>query len=119
MRGPLFDGTAARVIAAYCDDAEQAIADEGVNMIRARIASSARHRTGYYESHVQTDRSAGDQLINDHNVVYGPWLEGTSHRNQLTRFKGYHAFRLTAQRLSDRAVSIAERELPPYLRRIS
>lgn len=118
MHGPLFDGTADRVLAAYCDDVERAIADEGVNMVRQTIAAHARHRTGNYEAHVHTDRAAGDQVVNDGGIVYGPWLEGTSHRNTTTRFKGYHAFRLTGQRLSERAVGIAERELPRYLGRI-
>lgn len=36
-------------------------------------------------------------IIHDGGVVYGPWLEGTSGRNQTTRFKGYRSFRQTAQ----------------------
>jgi hypothetical protein len=33
--------------------------------------------------------------IHDSGVVYGPWLEGTSRRNNTTRFKGYRSFRNT------------------------
>jgi hypothetical protein len=32
--------------------------------------------------------------------VYGPWLEGVGSRNfPVTRFRGYHAFRVAAQEL--------------------
>lgn len=37
--------------------------------------------------------------IHDSNVVYGPWLEGVSARNQSTRFKGYAAFRRSRQQV--------------------
>jgi hypothetical protein len=116
--GPLFDGTADRVVAAYCDDAERAIADVGVNMVRAALGGVLRHPTGYYESQIQTDRVAGDSVVTDGGVVYGPWLEGTSRRNRSTRFKGYRTFRLTKQRLQARAGEIAERQLGPYLGRM-
>lgn len=116
--GPIFDGTAARVISAYCDDSERAIADQGVTMVRAALNGVLRHPTGYYESQIQTDRLAGDSVVTDGGVVYGPWLEGTSRRNQTTRFKGYRTFRLTKQRLQARAGEIAEHQLRPYLGRM-
>ncbi|MCH7953871.1 MAG: hypothetical protein IIC25_08280 [Chloroflexi bacterium] len=39
-------------------------------------------------------------LIHDSNVIYGSWLEGTSSRNQTTRFKGYSMFRRATQQLN-------------------
>lgn len=39
-------------------------------------------------------------LITDGGVIYGPWLEGTSSRNETTRFKGYASFRKTVEWLS-------------------
>lgn len=119
FHGPIFNGTADPIIRAYCNDAEKAVADEGVTMVRQYLHGVLRHPTGYYASHIQTDRLAGDQVINDGNVVYGPWLEGTSRRNHTTRFRGYRTFRLTTQRLKARAVGIAERRLPMYLERLS
>ena len=42
-------------------------------------------------------------------AVYGPWLEGTSSRNQTTRFKGYAAFRRTAQFMEERKGGIVQK----------
>ncbi len=42
--------------------------------------------------------------LDDGGVVYGPWLEGTSRRNQTTRFKGYASFRRTKDWLNKSAV---------------
>lgn len=38
------------------------------------------------------------------NAVYGDWLEGTSSRNQTTRFKGYNSFRIINQWMNDELV---------------
>lgn len=113
LSGPLFDGRATRVTHRMAEDIGDALADAGVDGVRQVIDMSARHRTGNYNRHVQTDRAMGDRVVNDSGIVYGPWLEGTSRRNVSTRFRGYSAFRRTAQRLQARSVSIAE----PIVRR--
>jgi hypothetical protein len=51
-------------------------------------------------------------------VTWGPWLEGTSRRNQSTRFKGYHLFRKTRQELQRQAPGIGQRELDKVMPRI-
>jgi len=108
LSGPLFDGRAKRVTAQMADEAGEAIADQGVNDVRQIVALAAHHRTGNYESHVVTDRAGADRVVNDSGIIYGPWLEGVASRNTRSRFKGFAAFRRTAQRLQDRAVVIAE-----------
>jgi len=45
-------------------------------------------------------------IVVDSNVVYGPWLEGVSSRNQATRFKGYAIFRRTRDKLQGLAGQI-------------
>ena len=45
-------------------------------------------------------------VVVDSNVVYGPWLEGVSSRNQATRFKGYAIFRRTRDKLQGLAQQI-------------
>jgi hypothetical protein len=42
-------------------------------------------------------------VVDDSNVIYGPWLEGVGSRNEKTRFKGYFTFRKAAQKLNDMA----------------
>lgn len=58
-----------------------------------------KHPTGYYESRTVADVSSEPFKVWDSNVIYGPWLEGTSRRNATTRFKGYHAFRKATQKI--------------------
>ena len=71
--------------------------------------------TGHWERNVLVSRSFGGFVVSD-DVVYGPWLEGVSHRNTVTRFKGYAMYRRAAQTLGTRAHLIAQRVLPLYLR---
>jgi hypothetical protein len=59
----------------------------------------------------------GDILVHD-PVVYGPWLEGTSKRNRSTRFKGYHLWRLTRQRVQERAPEIAQAKIPELIAKL-
>lgn len=106
--GPLFGGTAARVLSAYVEELEQAVGDMAVNEIRQALHGALRHPTGYYESNVQTERAGGDSVVNDRGVIYGPWLEGVSSRNQSTRFRGYGVFRKTTAAIEKKADEIAE-----------
>lgn len=63
-------------------------------------AKKGRASKGHYVKnlHAKAENLVG--RIDDGNVIYGPWLEGTSSRNQTTRFKGYSSFRRTAQYLN-------------------
>ncbi len=40
-------------------------------------------------------------VIHDSGTIYGPWLEGTSKKNETTRFKGYASFRRGSQRIDE------------------
>ncbi len=106
--GPVFDGTAARVIGDAADEAEREIAQRGYDMVRRELSSVLRDPTGYYESRVAVDLTGEELRIDDGGVVYGPWLEGVGSRNQSSRFKGYATFRRVAQKLEADALSIAD-----------
>jgi hypothetical protein len=118
VRGPLFDGRAEAALSAYADDAAEAIAYRGYNLIQAELHRVLRHPTGYYQSKIRVTSRLKEYTLDDSGVVYGPWLEGTSRRNTTTRFKGYTTFRRMTQRLEVEAPAIAERVLPDYLRRM-
>lgn len=118
MHGPILDGRADAMVAVAMPRVEKTIADRGVNLVRARLGSVLKHPTGYYESHIVTDRSVGDIAVTDSGVIYGPWLEGVGSRNSTTRFKGYRTFRLAGQELNAQAGDIAEREMQPTIREI-
>jgi hypothetical protein len=76
-------------------------------------AQKGQYSTGHYASRVRSTPRTGLRVrITDGGVEYGPWLEGTSSRNQSTRFKGYHVFRKTVQWLQrTRVKKIMEREV--------
>jgi len=119
-RGPLFDGRARVAIKDYLRAAVVAVADEGENMVHARLGQVLKHPTGHYASTVVTDRVTPDlSMVSDHGVIYGPWLEGTSSRNQSTRFKGYHTFRRTRLALGRRVRPIATPILARFIGRMN
>jgi len=105
--GPLFDGRLERAVDAGVDEAEERIAEAGVNVVRNELAHVLQHPTGHYESVIQTERVVGDWAVTDGGIVYGPWLAGVSGRNQSTRFKGYSHWRRAGQQLQAQAADIA------------
>lgn len=86
----------------------EAIAVEGVNLVLQRLSQVLRNPTGFYESRIAIERRQTYRGVWDQNVIYGPWLEGTSARNATTRFKGYATFRKTKQLLDSRKEQIAQ-----------
>lgn len=112
--GPFFDYRVYRAMSEYCDAAEQAVADNGAELVRAGT-TVFRDPTGYYRSRVHTETRGGDQVVTDGDVVYGAWLEGDGSRNRTSSFKGYKFWRLAAQQLQARAVPIAEDELRRHI----
>lgn len=116
--GPLFDGSAGKILEQGMEDAEVRVATVLRDEMRQTIARSARKRTGFYESRVRVEAARGDAVVTDRGVVYGDWLEGTSRRNASTGFKGYrHAARAHAA-VDPQASSIAERALEPFIERM-
>jgi hypothetical protein len=117
--GPLFDGTASKLLAAGMDAAEQDLAVDVRDLVRQLLRASARKRTGYYESHVRVDHVSGDSVVTDSGVVYADWLgRGDTPRNRSTGFPGYRLFERAKQQLEPQATGIAERVLDPYIDRM-
>lgn len=50
-------------------------------------------------------------------ATYGPWLEGTGSRNDVTGFPGYHSFRRAGAELEGQAQELAESSMDPYIAR--
>jgi hypothetical protein len=107
--GPLFDGRFNRMmlhlpnVLAY-DVAAQASAD-----LHQYMNQDFRHPTPYYETQVLLHSPHGNVWqIDDRGIIYGPWLEGTSLRNQATRFKGYHIWRRAWQSALNKAEAICQ-----------
>lgn len=116
--GPLFDGTAERLLQQGADEAEHSVAVELQTTIRSTLARSARKRTGFYESRVRLESSRGDTTVTDRGVVYADWLQGTSRRNASTGFKGYRHVTRAVAVVDPKAAQIAERALGPFIDRM-
>ena len=69
-------------------------------------AKKGKYSTGRYRKNLHAKSKGLHGRIDDGGVIYGPWLEGTSSRNQTTRFKGYSSFRKTAQLMQEKAPEI-------------
>jgi len=118
-KGPIVDGRALK-------DAERAriaiqndVAEAAFNEVHDLLAASLKNPTGYYESRVRTNRAKRSNEITDSGVVYGAWLEGTSSRNQTSRFKGYATFRRATQKVEGRSGQIAAAAIRPFVKRMN
>jgi len=81
-------------------------------------AGPGKASTGHYRSNLHPTFGNLHARIDDNGVVYGPWLEGTSRRNQTTRFKGYSSFRRTRDWLDKRTLSIIRPRVARLVRRL-
>jgi hypothetical protein len=137
--GPLFDGRAAAAIRDGVAAIRKRLAAEGEHLAGAVFASQIRDNHGRFaasltvtgESRAYTTHSghhsytlpiavtdpATDLAVTTDLATYGPWLEGVGSRNETTRFKGYHGFRLAGQQLSRTAGALADAEFRPYAAR--
>ena len=77
-----------------------------------------QHPTGRYESSIQTSIQSDSNLVTDGGMVYGPWLAGTSSRNDRSRFKGYQHWRRATQRLQERSSEIVDKTLSDLVQRL-
>ena len=108
--GPIFDGRAGFIVDRMVDDIAQEVAQAGEDLVQGRLAMSLRHPTGRYQGCIRIEnRGFATRIIDDSNIIYGPWLEGVGSRNRTTRFKGYASFRLAGQQLQRQAHGIASR----------
>jgi len=108
QKGTLFNAAASQAAAQRAViQVNEALAQEGVRRVRARLRGVLQHPSGYYERNIIVERRAIYRGFSDNKVVYGGWLEGTSSRNRATRFKGYRTFRMVRQELNKDKANIA------------
>lgn len=113
--GPLFDGRAGPILNRLRLGVEEKVAQRAVDMIKARLNAVIRVNHGIYVSTIHTERAMDGTVVTD-RLVYGPWLEGVGSRNfPVTRFPGYHTFRIIGQQLQGEAGPIADEAAQPYI----
>mgnify|MGYP007127201227 CR=1 FL=1 len=116
VSGPLFDGRAEKAVSMMCDDIEAEVADRGLHLVQSRLNIVLQNPTGRYESGINVEGTGAGDVVNDGDIIYGPWLEGTGSRNRTTRFKGYSTFRQVRDVLDSQAEQVAETVVPRYVR---
>jgi hypothetical protein len=118
VSGPFFDYRAEVIMVRGGQRIMRTVAQEADRRVEILHKAFFRVPTPYYWTQVHAKPRADYWVVTDDHVVYGHWLEGTGSRNRTTRFKGYRAFRLTAQsirsdlrRIADPAVDALCREM--------
>lgn len=81
-------------------------------------ARKGQASTGHYRRNISGTTKELSGRIDDGGVVYGPWLEGVSSRNQRTRFKGYASFRRTAQWLQKQVKGVLRGQVNRLIREL-
>lgn len=116
--GPLFDGSFPRLVQDFIDDAEWEVGAQASANVHQNADGSFKNPTPYYETQIAVERRDPDVVVHDRGIVYGPWLEGVSTRNQLTRFKGYRIWARAANQTRRQANAIVQQVLQRHLVRM-
>lgn len=118
LSGPVFDGRAQQAVDDFLDAAKSEVAAQASAEVHLILDQSIRNPTPYYETQITVERMQNDRVVHDRGIVYGPWLEGVSYRNQITSFKGYHAFRDATRRMQQKASPLVAVVLHRFLPRM-
>src|SRR5260370_23941297 len=114
VSGPLFDNLCQDIIRDWLDQTKREVADMGVRELDAFEMDKSGRGTGPYQSMITTRGIRYNDVLITDPVVYGPWLEGPSKRNESTRFKGYHLLRRTRPRLRRTFKDVAQKKLEEH-----
>jgi len=131
MTGPLFDGRAGAAAEKAALAAQREVGAIAEGMVYNTFASSIRNGTGAFLDSIQTVTGphtfttdgysmtlstdiATATVVTTDLASYGPWLEGIGSRNETTRFKGYHGYRMAAQHVDGMAEGIAAKSVAEY-----
>jgi hypothetical protein len=85
-------------------------------------AGRKRVSRGQYRQGIQSHFSGLQGRIDDlgdQGKIYGPWLEGTSTRNQTTKFKGYFQFRKTRDWMQEQVKPEAKKFIRLFARKLN
>jgi hypothetical protein len=107
ISGPFFDDRNPAAMRQLEDNGLNRLGGQGVADVHQLLDVSIRNPTPYYETQIETRREGATQIVHDNDVIYGSWLEGVGSRNApVTRFAGYHSFRLATQQLESQAPAV-------------
>lgn len=105
--GALMEGHGPEAVRDFTEQVQRDVGQQAYSELARIMDVSFRNPTPYYETQTTVQQQGPDVVVHDRGVIYGPWLEGVSSRNQTTRFKGYHMFRRAGQRVEAMIGTIA------------
>lgn len=109
--GPFFSLGSGPIRDAIHDTVRELVA-EGESQVKEQLYPGHGLITGHYRRSIHGEvLGSMNGTVHDSNVVYGPWLEGVSSRNDRTRFKGYAMFRRTFQQLGRMADGLLKKHI--------
>lgn len=116
LSGPLFTGQLPAIVHAFGSEMVDEVGAQSYAEVMGYLNAQIRHPTPYYETQVVYERtSESGGHVHDRGIIYGSWLEGTSSRNQSTRFKGYASFRKGFQAMLPKIDGLALSVLARYI----
>ena len=117
--GPFFGPQRGAIIAAFEEAIKREVAAQALADVQEILDANIKRPTPYYETQINIARDGDDLLVNDRGIVYGPWLEGTSKRNEETSFKGYHAFRVATEHVNQRVGDLIGHVMRTFIGRLN
>lgn len=119
VTGPFFT-QGAKPVQQAIEDTIRDIVEQGEKVVKAQLYPGHGLITGHYRRSVIGEmQDSRHGRIHDSDVVYGPWLEGVSSRNQSSRFKGYAMFRNATQQLQRESGTILKKHLSRAMQRLN
>lgn len=109
LRGPFFKTDAGRQVKAAISKAIIAVAREGKKDVQAQLYEGHGRDKGDFRKTIRTRKRGASSTIYSRDARISTWLQGTSKRNQTTRFKGYGIWDAAAKQTDGKAQDIADK----------
>lgn len=109
IKGPLFESDPGHHVQQSAEDVVRELTEKGMQRLTSQFPTGVPVKTGNYRRNVHPTIQGAKAQLDDSGVIYGSWLEGTSRRNETTRFKGYATFRHTKDWLDDQAKDVCQK----------
>jgi hypothetical protein len=116
--GPIVTGRAGPIVTQMLEEAQREVAAQASADVHGFMNATFKNPTPYYETQVNTAQRGRDLVVNDRNIVYGPWLEGVGSRNKTSRFKGYANWRRTFQGLAPKVQPLIDAAVRRFMSRL-
>jgi len=115
IEGPLADGTASKVTTEWAEKVTQKLGDLAVGRLKELTPHKTGRGDGAFERELTPVRKSPTQVSvtgpQERGVTWAPWLEGSSKRNESTKYPGIHMFRTTRRELDKQAAEVGQKVL--------